>query len=194
MQLIQFFKKLVRGLRSQVHGDATLQHAARFALCVAVALVCLGAVDWSADSPWLLQDPASGQQFRLGQRLEELKLPPGALEQEMNILEEGLLLRQRDGVVVNLTVLKGPWKVFCGAELVGVSGTRLGEWQASLGQPRALYAHAEKVGVMHYYRAAMADIALMVANDEVHSVMLVEPGRLEPALERTGYSPLPMRQ
>lgn len=164
-----------------------------------MAWVCLGwttvaAVDWSADSPWFLQDPASGQQFRLGQRLEELKVPAGALEREMNVLEEGLLLRQRDGLVVNLTVLKGPWKVFCGSELVGVSGTRLGVWQASLGAPRALYAHPEKVGVMHYYRAAMADVALLVANDEVHSVMLVEPGRLEPALERTGYSPLPMRQ
>lgn len=160
-----------------------------------MALVCLGwtrvsLVDWSGDAPWILQDPASGQQFRLGQRVEELTLPAGTEDREMNILEQGLLLRQRDGIVVNLTVLKGPWKLLYGTQQVGVSGTRLGEWESSLGPPLTRFSHPEKVGLMHYYRAPMADVALLVANDEVHSVMLVEPGRLEPALERTGYTPM----
>ena len=160
-------------------------------------MVCLGwqrvaVVDWSADSPWSLQEPLAGARYRLGQRVEELNLAPDKANQEMTVLDTGVLLRQRDGWLVNLTVLQGAWKLCCGDAVVGVVGTRLAEWEASLGPPVARYANPQKVGVMHYYRAALADIALLVANGEVHSVMLVEPGRLVPALERTGYTPLPV--
>lgn len=175
---------------SQVQAPASLQHGLRFVLCLCVAWVCLG-WNWSKDSVWALVAPESHQQYRLGQSLDELALPAEAASQDMSTLDEGLLLRQRGGRIVSLTVLKGPWKLLCDEQEVGESGSRLAQWEEILGAPRARYVHPDKHGTMHYYRAALADIALLVDFGQVRSVVLMEPGSLEPALERTGYQQLP---
>ena len=163
----------------------------RLILGLLLALLLLGAgpasFDWGEDAKWEL---VQGQRsFRLGLTLEDFGEPPS--DQEMVVLPVGLLVRRQSSRVVNLTVLQGEWKLCRNQQALGQVGDALSSWQSQVGLPRARYGSPEKRGVIHYYQASLADIGLMVAEDKVQSVMLVEPGYLLPALERTGYSILP---
>ncbi len=142
--------------------------------------------NWDEDARWQLQRPETGSSpFQLGQLISDFGIQEG--DQEMVILPQGILVRHRDRRAVNLTVLEGSWSLLRNDVIVGKTGGDLASWQANLGQPRAIYVNPEKVAEIHYYRASLADMGLMVAGGTVHSVMLVEPGYLLPALERTGY-------
>jgi hypothetical protein len=112
-------------------------------------------------------------------------------EQEMVVLPIGLLVRRQANRVVNLTVLQGEWSLLRNSQPLGRVGDSLEQWQNQLGLPKARYGNPEKMGIIQYYQASLADVGLMVSQEQVQSVMLVEPGYLVPALERTGYSVLP---
>lgn len=163
------------------------QHLLRFALLGLLTLPLLGwgpaAFDWDEDAPWELR--CEGTRYSLNQSLSELGLKDP--DQEMIILPNGLLVRQREQRAVNLTVLKGQWEVLRRGQVVGKVGDSLEKWQAQVGEPRKIYKNPQKVGVIFYYRASLADLGLMVAEGAVLSVMLVEPGYLEQALVRSGY-------
>lgn len=109
---------------------------------------------------------------------------------DMAVDNEGLLVRHHGDEVVNLTTLKSGWKLLCNDRPVATVGTRLADWEAELGPPLQHWTNPKKTGVIHFYRAALAEIGVLVANGEVPSVMLVQPGTLAAALERTGYQPL----
>lgn len=164
------------------------------ALLVTVSAWCApGEWDWSEDAEWQLQTGTGSEvrRYSLGLRLDEAGLPPSP--QEMVILPSGLLVRYRERRVVNLTVLEGHWTVLRKDEAVAQVGEPWTELAARWGPPFRIYSHPAKKGVIHYYRAAMADLGVVVAEGAVQSVMLVEPGFLEGALQRTGYtSPEPV--
>lgn len=141
--------------------------------------------NWDEDARWELRPKTGTSAYQLGQLISDFGIEEGA--QEMVILPQGLLVRHRDRRAVNLTVLENVWSLMRNDVLVGNTGGELASWEANLGLPRAIYINPEKVAQIHYYRASLADMGLMVAGGVVHSVMLVEPGYLLPALERTGY-------
>ena len=153
-----------------------------------LAFLSLGATfDWSEDARFELrsQDQAL---YRLDETMADLGAPANA--QEMFVLDKiGLLVRQRNGRAVNLTVLKGEWDVLRNGQVIGRVNQPPGEWLAQLGDPLLLFVHPEKKGVVYYYRGSLIDMGLMVAEDKVLSVMFVEPGYLRGALERSGYTP-----
>ena len=175
------------GLLAQIPGQARSQHGLRFATLLLAALLLLGwgsaPFDWDQDARWELQ--SQGVHYRLDQTLSELGVAEDA--QEMVILGNGLLVRQQSHRAVNLTVLKGEWTVWRDGQLIGEVGTALSVWQAQIGVPLKIYRHSDKAGVIYYYRASLVDLGLMVADSTVQSVMFVEPGYLEQALQRSGY-------
>lgn len=140
---------------------------------------------WDEDARWELRQEPTSNPFQLGQLISDFGIEDNA--QEMVILPQGILVRHRDRRAVNLTVLENAWSLLRNNVVVGNTGADLAAWEAKLGLPRAIYVNPGKMAQIHYYRASLADIGLMVAGDKVHSVMLVEPGYLLPALERTGY-------
>ena len=156
---------------------------------MAAALLLLGwvspAFDWDEDARWELQ--SEGVRYRLDQTLSDLGVAESA--EEMVILPSGLLVRHRERRAVNLTVLKGNWSVLRSDKLVGSVGDSLEKWRSQVGEPRKMYVNPQKVGVIYYYRASLLDLGLMVAEGKVLSVMFVEPGYLEQALQRSGYQP-----
>ena len=160
----------------------------RPSLLLLLAFLSLGATfDWSEDARFELrsQDQAL---YRLDETMADLGAPANA--QEMFVLDKiGLLVRQRNGRAVNLTVLKGEWDVLRNGQVIGRVNQPPGEWLAQLGDPLLLFVHPEKKGVVYYYRGSLIDMGLMVAEDKVLSVMFVEPGYLRGALERSGYTP-----
>lgn len=156
-----------------------------------LALLLLGAgpgtFDWSEDARWELRSQDQTL-YRLDESLAELGAPP--TDQDMFVMDKvGLLVRQRNGRAVNLTVLKGNWDVLRNGQVVGHINQPLAEWQAQLGDPLLIFSSPEKAGVIYYYRGSLIDMGLMVADDKVLSVMFVEPGYLRGALERSGYTP-----
>jgi len=174
-------------------------HVWRFVLSLVVALLFSGGAwcapegwDWSEDAEWQLQTGVGSElrRYSLGLRLDEAGLPSSP--QEMVILPSGLLVRYRERRVVNLTVLEGNWTVLRKDAAVAQVGEPWTELAARWGPPFRIYSHPAKKGVIHYYRASLADLGVVVAEGTVQSVMLVEPGFLEGALQRTGYtSPAP---
>lgn len=112
-------------------------------------------------------------------------------EQEMFVLPVGLLVRQTNSRAVNLTVLKGKWDMLRNGKVIGRVGESLEQWQTQVGDPLTIFVNPQKVGVIYYYRASLVDLGLMTSEGKVLSVMLVEPGYLRSALERSGYSPKP---
>lgn len=143
--------------------------------------------DWNEDARWELLN--EGRRYRLDLPLADFGLTEAS--DEMTILPNGLLVRHRERRAVNLTVLKGSWAVLRNDQLVGTVGESLDKWQAQVGAPYKIFVNPEKVGVIYYYRASMVDLGLLVADGAVLSVMFVEPGYLESALERSGYRPRP---
>lgn len=172
---------------AQVPALTTGQHRWGFAL-LSLAFLSLGATfDWSEDARWELR---SQEQilYRLDETMAELGAP--SPDQEMFVLDKvGLLVRQRNNRATNLTVLKGEWDVLRNGQVVGRLNQPLIEWKAQLGEPLLVFVNPEKKGVIHYYRGALIDMGLLVAEDKVLSVMFVEPGYLRSALERSGYTP-----
>lgn len=163
------------------------QHLRRFALACLLTLPLVGwgpaAFDWDEDAAWELN--CEGSRYSLNQTLSELGLKNS--DQEMIILPNGLLVRQREGRAVNLTVLKGQWEILRRGQVIGKVGDSLEKWLAQVGEPRKIFKNPEKVGVIYYYRASLVDLGLLVAEGAVLSVMMVEPGYLEQALLRSGY-------
>lgn len=176
-------------LVARVPMAAAGQHLFRFGVWMAAALLLLGWVsptfDWDEDASWELQ--SEGVRYRLDQTLSDLGVADSA--EEMVILPSGLLVRHRERRAVNLTVLKGNWSVLRSDKLVGTVGDSLENWRSQVGEPRKMYVNPQKVGVIYYYRASLLDLGLMVAEGKVLSVMFVEPGYLEQALQRSGYQP-----
>jgi len=152
-----------------------------------LATLLLGATfDWSEDARWELRSEDKVL-YRLDESMSELGAPNS--DQEMFVMDQiGLLVRQRNQRAVNLTVLKGNWEILRDGQVVGRVGQTLADWQTVVGEPLAVYVHAQKKGVIYYYRASLLDLGLMVANGQVLSVMFVEPGYLRSALERSGYT------
>ncbi|MFN8607584.1 MAG: hypothetical protein U0931_08630 [Vulcanimicrobiota bacterium] len=166
-------------------------HVGRFGLALLLTLF-LGAAapafDWSEDARWELR--SEGVLYRLDEPMTELGAPDPS--REMFVMDKiGLLVRQRNGRAVNLTVLQGAWEMLRDGQVVGRVGQSLAEWQVQVGDPLMIFVNPQKVGVIYYYRASLADVGLMVAEGKVLSVMFVEPGYLRSALERSGYSAKP---
>jgi hypothetical protein len=158
---------------------------------VVMALLLLGwtppGLDWEEDARWELQ--SEGRRYRLDQPLSELGVKES--DDEMVILPTGLLVRHRERRPVNLTVLKGSWAVLRSDQLVGTVGDSWENWRVQVGEPRKVFVNPQKVGVIYYYRASLLDLGLMVAEGKVMSVMFVEPGYLQQALQRSGYQSQP---
>jgi len=162
------------------------QHWRRFGLALLATLLLGATFDWSEDARWELRSEDKVL-YRLDESMSELGAPNS--DQEMFVMDQiGLLVRQRNQRAVNLTVLKGNWEILRDGQVVGRVGQTLADWQTVVGEPLAVYVHAQKKGVIYYYRASLLDLGLMVANGQVLSVMFVEPGYLRSALERSGYT------
>lgn len=142
--------------------------------------------DWDEDARWQLQLQSASPSFWLGQFISDFGLSESA--EEMTVLPQGLLVRHRDRRTVNLTVLEGSWRLLRNQQVLGQSGATWESWQGQVGPPQRIFQNPAKVARIYYYRSSLSDIGLMVADGIVHSIMLVEPGYLLPALERTGYS------
>ena len=146
--------------------------------------------DWSDDARWSLKKQGQTESgYYVGQPLVDFSVEDP--EQDMVMLPMGLLLRHRHRMAVNLTVLEGVWDLQRNDQSVGQVGGALANWLQNLGTPRQIYRNPAKLAEVYYYQSSMVDIGLMVAEQKVHSVMLVEPGYLLPALEATGYSAAP---
>ena len=186
---LKAFRKM-RGRRddpAQFPVIATGQHWRRFGLALLATLLLGATFDWNEDALWELRSEEQVL-YRLNESMADLGAPPG--DQEMFVLDKiGLLVRQRNQRAVNLTVLKGNWEVLRDGKVVGRIGQSLTDWQKEVGEPLAVYVHAQKAGVIYYYRASLLDLGLMVANGQILSAMFVEPGYLRSALERSGYTP-----
>lgn len=189
---LQSLGQLWNGGKATAHIPvlAASQHLRKFGLLL-LAVLLLGAApgtfDWSEDARWELRSQKQTL-YRLDETMAELGAAPDA--QELFVMDEiGLLVRQRNGRAVNLTVLKGSWDVLRNGQVVGRVNQPLAEWQAQMGEPLMVFSNPQKVGAIYYYRGSLIDMGLMVAEDKVLSVMFVEPGYLRGALERSGYSP-----
>lgn len=195
--MANLFKSLVKvGQPGKAFSEfpmvAVRQHLRRFGLALA-AILFLGAAtpafDWSEDARWELRSEDKTL-YSLDESMADLGAPDP--NREMFVMDKiGLLVRQRNGRAVNLTVLQGQWDVLRNGQLVGHVGQSLAEWQTQVGEPLAIFVNPEKKGVIYYYRASLAEIGLMVAEGRVLSVMFVEPGYLRSALERSGYTAKP---
>jgi hypothetical protein len=191
--MAHFFQSMaqLRGVRkTPLQFPMVTGHLARFVLALAATLL-LGATspafDWSEDARWELRSEDKTL-YRLDESMAELGAPDP--NREMFVMDKiGLLVRQRNGRAVNLTVLQGQWEMLRNGQPVGRVGQSLAEWQVQVGDPLLIFVHPEKKGVLYYYRASLADIGLMVAEGKVLSIMFVEPGYLRSALERSGYTP-----
>lgn len=189
---LQSLGQLWNGGKATAHIPvlAASQHLRKFGLLL-LAVLLLGAApgtfDWSEDARWELRSQKQTL-YRLDETMAELGAAPDA--QELFVMDEiGLLVRQRNGRAVNLTVLKVSWDVLRNGQVVGRVNQPLAEWQAQMGEPLMVFSNPQKVGAIYYYRGSLIDMGLMVAEDKVLSVMFVEPGYLRGALERSGYSP-----
>lgn len=112
---------------------------------------------------------------------ERLGKPERELDPDLKLYSSGLLVRTREGRVVNLTAA-GNWTLRQGDRDLASIGS---PWPAALGSPRWLYRR--QALVVWLYSVQTADLGVIQQNGAIEGFLLSEPGLLGWALEQAGY-------
>ena len=106
---------------------------------------------------------------------ERLGKPERVLDEDLRLYPGGLLVRTRDGKVVNLTA-GGGWDLRQGEAVLLPRG---------LGEPKLRYRRGPLV--VSHYPSMTADVGVMRQGEVVVGYILTEPGMLGWSLEQSGY-------
>jgi len=149
-------------------------------LILAFAFAVAAEPDWkTSDLPLVLGGLSIGAPAtRVGERLGK---PEREIDSDLKLYTSGLLVRTREGRVVNLTAA-GHWTLSQGDRELAAIGS---PWPAALGAPRWLYKRQDLV--VWLYSVPTADLGVIHKNGLVEGFLLSEPGMLGWALEQAGY-------
>ncbi len=117
--------------------------------------------------------------------------PVRELDEELRQYPGNLLMRFRDGLVVNLSVFdeQGQWTLGRGGAPLARTGCLESELRAALSEPRQIYASQEKPLRALLYWDGQADLVVLVQEGRVVGFMLAEPGVMAYSLPGAGFAP-----
>lgn len=148
-------------------------------LCLLLALLA-AEPDWkTSDLPLTLGGLSIGSPATLvGERLGK---PEREIDPDLKLYPGALLVRTREGRVVNLTGA-GTWSLRQGERELGSIGA---PWPAAHGLPRWQYRRGDLM--VWLYNVQSCDLGVILKNGAVEGFLLSEPGLLGWALEQSGY-------
>jgi hypothetical protein len=157
------------------------------------------AVHWLASKPMVFSN--ASKHLSLGDSLSQVEDELGPWPDPNNPLHafpDRLVVRLDDGHVVMLTAggTPCPWVLKVDEAEACKLGDRLSDLRARLGAPKLRFGKElndtdGKSGVFWIYYAALGDAGLLFVDNELQSILLTEPGRLETILPTAGYVRLP---
>ncbi len=123
-------------------------------------------------------------QARLGPPLREV-------DDQLRQYPGNLLVRVRDGCVVNLSVFdeQGQWTLGQGGAALARTGCLESELRAALAEPRQTYASLEKPLRALLYWYGQEDLVVLLHEGRVVGFMLAEPGVMANSLPGAGFAP-----
>jgi len=157
-----------------------------------VALLVLGALPARSSEPETPLD-LNGLTLNLAEDQIQARLGPPVrqVDDQLRQYPGNLLMRLRDGSVVNLSVYdeQGQWTLGRGGAPLARTGCLESELRAALAEPKQSYASLEKPLRALLYWYGQADLVVLVRHGRVVGFMLAEPGVMANSLPGAGFAP-----
>ena len=162
-------------------------------LTMTLCLFLLGVAAWAAPPTWDAEAALDLNGLSLQMSEEEvvasLGAPTKVVDEQLKLYPGNLLVRTREGRVVNLSAfdLGGHWTL----GVAGRPALRTGSSEkgpcSTLGTPWRTFVNAEKGLQALLYASIQSDLVVLLQNGQVAALMLAEPGTLASSLLSLGY-------
>ncbi len=156
-------------------------------LCLLHLPVLASPVTWDAEASLDLN--GLSLEMPEGEVDAALGAPEKEVDEQLKLYPGNLLVRTRQGRVVNLSAfdLDGRWTLGVAGKPTIRTGSSEEELRALLGLPWKIFVHPEKGLKACFYASIRSDMVVLLQHGQVAALMLAEPGTLAGSLISLGY-------
>jgi hypothetical protein len=158
-----------------------------------LCLFLLGLPAWAAPPAWDAEAALDLNGLSLQMTEEEvvssLGDPTKVLDEQLKLYSGNLLVRTREGRVVNLSAFDqgGHWALGVAGRPTLRTGSPEAGLRAGLGAPWRTFVNSEKDLQALLYVSIRSDLVVLLQHGQVAALMLAEPGTLAQSLLSLGY-------
>ncbi len=167
----------------------------RISLVVLVSLVCNSTPGFCDDSKAGTSDKSAALSLfgvKIGDTLQDVQHAVGSYETKLDngfyLYGNGLMVRIKEGKVVNLGASGLRWALQRGKRILINYGDNLTSLYTVLGKPQIKF-RVPRNPVLHIelYREDGSDLAVLVQSEQIVGCLMSEPGMMEMTLREKGY-------